>query len=146
MANRLSIQWRRTGRDVFSYHQPHHCLLNRLFWRTSKKTSKLRVTGLCAGNSPVTGEFPAQMARNTENVSIGCRHHNILSKQDSNTSVIDLVWPGYFCLRKSTIITSVWERNFPYFTYHISKHCHEIYILYLVSSLIDTCFQRSNWK
>ena len=25
-----------------------------------KKTSKLRVTGLCAGNSPVTGEFPAQ--------------------------------------------------------------------------------------
>ena len=30
--------------------------------RTSNKTSKLRVTGLCEGNSPVTGEFPAQMA------------------------------------------------------------------------------------
>ena len=28
--------------------------------RRSKKKSKLRVTGLCAGNSPVTGEFPAQ--------------------------------------------------------------------------------------
>ena len=27
------------------------------------KTSRLRVTGLCAGKSPVTGEFPAQMAR-----------------------------------------------------------------------------------
>ena len=27
--------------------------------RRSKKTSKLRVTGLCEGNSPVTGEFPA---------------------------------------------------------------------------------------
>ena len=27
-----------------------------------KKTSKLRVTGLCEGNSPVTGEFPAQRA------------------------------------------------------------------------------------
>ena len=26
--------------------------------RGSKKTSKLRVTGLCAGNSPVTGEIP----------------------------------------------------------------------------------------
>ena len=26
---------------------PHHCLLNRLFRRRSKKTSKLRVTGLC---------------------------------------------------------------------------------------------------
>ena len=26
--------------------------------RRSKKASKLRVTGFCAGNSPVTGEFP----------------------------------------------------------------------------------------
>ena len=34
------------------------------------KTSKLRVTGLCAGNSPVT----AQMASNAENVSIWWRH------------------------------------------------------------------------
>ena len=41
----------------------------------SKKTSKLRVTGLCAGNSPVTGEFPAQRASNAENVSIWWRHH-----------------------------------------------------------------------
>ena len=40
------------------------CLLNGLFRRRSKKTSKLRVTGLCAGNSPGTGEFPAQTASN----------------------------------------------------------------------------------
>ena len=38
-----------------------------------KKTSKLRVTGLCAGNSPATGEFPVQMTNNTENVSIWWR-------------------------------------------------------------------------
>ena len=49
-------------------HQPHDCLLNRLFRRRLKKTSKLRVTGLCAGNSPGTGEFPAQMASNAENM------------------------------------------------------------------------------
>ena len=30
------------------------------FRRRSKKTSKLRVTGLCEGNSPVTGEFPTK--------------------------------------------------------------------------------------
>ena len=36
--------------------------------RRSKKISKLRVTGICAGNSPVTGEFHAQMASNAENV------------------------------------------------------------------------------
>ena len=35
-----------------------------------KKTSKLRVTGLCVGNSPETGEFPTQRASNAENVSI----------------------------------------------------------------------------
>ena len=49
---------------------PRHCLLKRLFGRRSKKTSKLRVTGLCAGNSPVTGEFPAQMASKADDVSI----------------------------------------------------------------------------
>ena len=43
---------------------------NTVFGCTSKKTSKLRVTGLCAGNSPGTGEFPAQMASNAENVAI----------------------------------------------------------------------------
>ena len=69
------MRWRQNGRDSVSNHQPYDCLLNRLFRRRSKKTSKLRVTGLCAGNSPVTGEFPAQMASNAENVSIWWRHH-----------------------------------------------------------------------
>ena len=45
------------------------------FTRRSKKTSKVRVTGLCEGNSPVTGEFPEQRASNAENVSIWLRHH-----------------------------------------------------------------------
>ena len=40
-----------------------------------KKTSKLHVTGICARNLPVTGEFPAQMASYSENVSIWWRHH-----------------------------------------------------------------------
>ena len=34
--------------------------------------------GAIAGNSPVTGEFPAQMVSNAENVSIWWRHHVIL--------------------------------------------------------------------
>ena len=44
--------------------------------RRSKKTSKLLVTGLREGNSPVTGEFPAQRASNAKNVSIWWRHHS----------------------------------------------------------------------
>ena len=71
-----SLQWRHNEQDSVSNHQPHDCLLNRLFGCRSKKTSKLRVTGLCAGNSPGTGEFPAQRASNAENVSIWWRHHD----------------------------------------------------------------------
>ena len=71
----LSLRWRHNGHDSVSNHQRHHCLLNRLFGCRSKKTSKLRVTGLCVGTSPGTGEFPAQMVSNAENVSIWWRHH-----------------------------------------------------------------------
>ena len=73
----LTLQWRHNDHDGVSNHQPHGCLLNRLFGHRSKKTSKFRVTGLCVGNSPETGEFPAQMASNAENVSIRWRHHEL---------------------------------------------------------------------
>ena len=73
----LALRWRHNGHESVSNHQPYDCLLNRLSRRRSKKTSKLRVTGLCAGNSPGTGEFPAQMASNAENVSIWWRHHGL---------------------------------------------------------------------
>ena len=56
----VSLQWRHNERDGVSNHQHYACLLYRLFRRRAKKTSKLRVTGLCEGNSAVTGEFPAQ--------------------------------------------------------------------------------------
>ena len=69
------LRYRHNGCDGVSNHQPHDCLLNRSFRRRSKKTPKLRVTGLCEGNSPVTGEFPSQRASNAENASIWWRHH-----------------------------------------------------------------------
>ena len=47
-----TLRWRHNDHDGVSNHQPRGCLLNCLFTRRSKKTSKLRVTGLCAGNSP----------------------------------------------------------------------------------------------
>ena len=54
----MSLHWRHNDHDSVSNHQPHGCLLNRLFRRRSKKTSKLRVTGLCVGNSPGPVNFP----------------------------------------------------------------------------------------
>ena len=71
----LPLHWRHDERGGVSNHQPRDCLLKRLFRRRPKKTSKLRVTGLCMGNSPVTGEFPVQKASNAGNVSIWWRHH-----------------------------------------------------------------------
>ena len=74
----IPLQWRYNGRDCVSKHQPQGCLLSHLFRRRSNNTSKLRVTGLCAGNSPVTGEFPTQMVSNAENVSLWWRHHTCI--------------------------------------------------------------------
>ena len=71
----LTLQCRHNGHDGVSNHQPNHFLVIHLFRCRSKKTSKLRVTGLCEENSPVAGEFPAQRASNAENVSIWWRHH-----------------------------------------------------------------------
>ena len=74
--DKRSLQsWRHNERDGVSNRQRFDCLLNRLFMRRSKKTSKLRAIGLGEGNSPVTGEFPTQRASNAENVSIWWRHH-----------------------------------------------------------------------
>ena len=58
----FSLQWRHNERDEISNQQPHDCLLNHLFRRRSKKTP--RHWPFCVGNSPVTGEFPAQRASN----------------------------------------------------------------------------------
>ena len=74
---KYALHCRHIRHDRVLNHHPHNCLPNRLFRRRSKKISKLRVTGLCAGNSPVTSEFPAQRASNVENFSISWRHHEL---------------------------------------------------------------------
>ena len=98
----FSLRWRHNDHDGVSNHQPHHCLLNRLFRRRSKKTPKLRVTGLCGGNSPGTGEFPAQMASNAENVYIWWRHH---------VASLSRHWPFVWGIHRSPLLvqfTGIW--------------------------------------
>ena len=69
------LQWRHNERNGVSNNQRPDCLLNSLFGRRSKKTSKLRVSGLYEGKSPVTGRFSSQRPSNAESVSIWWRHH-----------------------------------------------------------------------
>ena len=92
-----SLHWNHNGRDGVSNHQPHDFLLNRLFRCRSKKTSKLRVTGLCVGNSPWSGEFPAQMVSNAEKVSIWWRHHVRLLPYFSGTIEVESPENNYLC-------------------------------------------------
>ena len=126
-----ALRWRHNGRDGVSSHQPHVCLLNCLFRRRSKKTSKLRVTGLC---SPAIGEFPAQRASNAENVSIWWRHHG---------SIISGEWKQYqphhthkivrvICPAKKSIISSIaaLSHSFENVTSCISN---TIYLAWLIS-------------
>ena len=87
------LRWRHNGHDSVSNHQPHDCLLNRLFRRRSKKTSKLRVTGLCVGNSPGSDDFPAQMASNAENASILWRHHASSFYYGCSSTLVIIPWP-----------------------------------------------------
>ena len=67
-----TLQWRQNERDGISNPQPQDSLLYRFLRLRSKKISKLRVIGICEGNSPspMAGEFHAQGANNAENVSI----------------------------------------------------------------------------
>ena len=98
----ISLQWRLNVRDSVSNHQCHDWFLSRLLRRRSKKKSKLRVTGLYAVNSPVTGEFPAQMASNAENVSIWWRHHVLCRERGSSQNFLDdSEWARYVWSNKN---------------------------------------------
>ena len=93
-----SLQWRHNERDSVSNHQPHDCLLNRLFRRRSKKTSKLRVTGLCVGNSPVNSPHKGPVTR----------------KMFPFDNVI-MLWK----MRKS--LTQIWKRSFNFQMIHFNS-------------------------
>ena len=106
--------------DGVSNHQPHDCLLNRLFRCRSKKTSKLRVIGLCEGNSPVTGKFPAQRDSNVENVTMWWRHHdsivcdyifNVMESWHGNVSrIVGALWGKSICDRCILLSKCRWCR------------------------------------
>ena len=125
--SRGTLQWRHNERNGVSNHQPHNCLVNRLFGRWSKKTSKLRVTSLCAGNSPRTGEFPAQRASNAANVSIWWRHHRIIMSDQGGLN--GTVIPFVRCTSKNGIFNVSDKTSLPFheeeFQEHTSPQCRK---------------------
>ena len=81
--------------------------------RRSKKTSKLRVTGFCVGNSPVTSEFPAQMASNADYVSISWRHHVRVNSKECRR------WSQ----KTARVSTTIWRRRKPFSQWRFYKIC-----------------------
>ena len=123
-----ALQWRHNRSDGVSNHEPRHCLLNRSFGHRSKKTSKLRVTGLCAGNSPLTGEFPAQKARNAENFS-----HLMTSSCDNK------IWRSFY----SGNIDKPWSLLVPVYTVQrLSTNKHRLYNHDIFFSLLKVDFNK----
>ena len=121
----ITLLWRHNGCDGVSNHQLHDCLFNRSFRHRSKKTSKLRVNGLCA----VTVEFLAQMASNAENVSIWLRHHEVV------VSLFSLIYPT-LCHKFNPLLPSMNLRYLLEFLYidkisnHIFAH-HNLFFIML---------------
>ena len=74
LPGRITLQWRHNGRDGVSNNQPHDCLPFFILAQIKEDTIAPRHWPL--GNSPMTGEFPTQMASNAENVFIWWRHHD----------------------------------------------------------------------
>ena len=103
------ILWRHNERDGVSNPRRLDCLLNRLFRRRSKKTSKLCVTCLCEGNPPVTGGFPSQRASNAENISTLWRHHEYICPNANGVIVNDIGRDTKWIRRTNNIIIrTVW--------------------------------------
>ena len=119
------------------------CLLNLLFRRRSKKTSKLRVTGLCEGSPPVTGgspPLPPQRASNAEFLSISWRHHvDDLSQQGEWT------WP---CLWRINVKIYVSQQDYPDLIRHIllySIYCAWYCTLQVIAALTNVAFDQGHF-
>ena len=121
--------------------------------RRSKKTSKLRATGLCERNSPVTDEFPAQRGSNTENVPIWWRHHVC----DNSTQVYSWRFSWLYvsitfdnglmstrlCIPWSQWVKGMWKRVKDAYK-HIFKNLIQPYTMFMYHISIKVVFMRRN--
>ena len=114
------LQWRPNGLDGVSDHQPYDCLLSRLFSHRSKKASKLRITGLCAGNSPVTGEFPHKgpVTRKMfpfDDVIMAWAHINqVMNLVSAPWLELSCKYSGDWWLPLSTILKSLYQQYYAF--------------------------------
>ena len=125
-----TLQWRHNERDGVSNNQLHNYLLNRLFRYRSQKTSKLRATGLCEGNSPMTGEFSAQRTSNELNILISIFVFHYPCYHVITNMILFVVLIAVLCTLTSVLIANIAQFVvivvFLFLVYHVFQH-HRVY-------------------
>ena len=126
-----TLHWRHNDYDGVSNHKPCGCLLNRLFRRRSKKTSKLRVTGLCAENSPgpVNSPHKGPVTRKMFHLMTSSWHGVSVALADSMFG--QLCFHCYICMAWQMFALNIWfyiwyyymqkfdlGRQYSHFMYH----------------------------
>ena len=126
--NSGALQSRHNELDGVSNHLFLDCLLNRFSRRRSKKTSKLHVTGLSEGNSPVAGEFPSQRASTAKNISIWWRHHGV-HREYTMFQVVQLLFREQLTIKLH--ITINWPWHFYINPGAICMHVFGVHVWYI---------------
>ena len=144
-----TLQRRHNGHDSVSNHQPHDSLLNRLFRRRSKKKSKLRVTGLCAGihRRPVNSPHKWPVTRKMfpfDDVIMGSEIWTLLAAPefliltasgDKNFKQnYDIYWYGTSSHFDTTFVTTVVARTLSSWQLANGKNCIKMAFSFSVSS------------
>ena len=98
----ISLQWCHNECHNISHYQHLNCLLSHLFKCTSKKSSKLFVTGLCEENPPLTRPVTQKIFQ-FDKAIMSCYKFGVLNSSDGviwifqknevNTFVVDALAP-----------------------------------------------------
>ena len=133
-----SLQWRHNGHDGVSNHQPYHCstVYSDADQRKHKSSAPLAfVRGIHrCGEFTETGEFPAQMASNAENVSIWWRHHEWQTHRQLYRMTVNLFGEKYCIWIQQSYVSS--EED------HIGSTC----ILFIENINVHDYFTRQQEK
>ena len=127
--NVCSWQWRHNGHDSVSNHQPHECLLNRLFRRRSKKTSNsaslVFVRGIHRGlvNSP--HKWPVTRKMFPFDDVIMSKFNLLLCCAECNITESNVCWPN--AVPTSVLSSRRWVNVSPTFLAvwnHVVRPCY----------------------
>ena len=144
--NKKALHWRHNDHDGVSNHQPHGCLLNRLFRRRSKKTSKLRVIGLCVRNSPgpVNSPHKGPVTRKMfpfDDVIMNILYYDPHVRQVANSCVAELKQDYWNPANKTGAPLSLYSSmSIP--NAHTSSHQRNLELLFMNANI---CHSPTTW-